>query len=664
MSHIQSVKKQKITALILVGSRDFGRCPLTTRLPTALWPVAGQTALERLLIHLANQGIEQAVICSSGDSSSLFASIHSDHRLELKFLDEQLPVGTAGCIRDAAGDKTDALLLVLPASLINPPEIDVLISAHLKGGSDLTVMLNPSRTNSKQIGHTSGIYVCSTGILEYIPKGGYCDIKEGLIPVMLCAGKTIHAATLPRHVGNFRNRQEYLYAIANYLEQIPEIHTDLKQSKGTNSQNIWMGTQTNIEPGARICGPVIIMDDTHVSSGAVILGPAILGNNVAVERNSIVANSVLWDGVQVGSNCQVQRCVVDYNAALHDNAIAQDKCILFKPKPILHRLVNRASKIVKDSKYRSLHALQPRLAKISKRLPSWITWDIRNIVKLFAPILIIIAFLWSYKSGLKDLWSVWLINDEYSSGLLVPFLAVYVLWSRRRTIAQCPINPSVYGVLVFLAAQALRLFGLLFMFGSAERLSIALSIAALVLLLFGWQLFKKVATVLLFLCLMLPWPNRVQAAISLPLQRWSTSSAVFCLELIGYEPIQEGNVIHIGQSTVAIAEACNGLRMITAFFVISGFVALLVKRAWWEKLILLASSLPIALLCNTVRLAITAIFFTLLEGEHWEKIFHDFGGYAMMPLALAAVVAELWLLAKLTIPPETQEEIIITRKNR
>ena len=197
------------------------------------------------------------------------------------------------------------------------------------------------------------------------------------------------------------------------------------------------------------------------------------------------------------------------------------------------------------------------------------------------------------------------------------------------------------------------------MYSSAERLSIVLTIAALVLLLFGWQLLRKVSTVLLFLCLMLPWPNRVQAVVTLPLQRWATSSAVFCLEMVGYEVIREGNVIHIGDVRVAVAEACNGLRMITAFFVISGLVVLLVRRAWWEKLVVLISSLPIALLCNTIRLAITAIFFTILEGEYWEKLFHDFGGYAMMPVALAAMVAELWLLKKLTILPDKEEAIII-----
>ena len=75
-------------------------------------------------------------------------------------------------------------------------------------------------------------------------------------------------------------------------------------------------------------------------------------------------------------------------------------------------------------------------------------------------------------------------------------------------------------------------------------------------------------------------------------------------------------------------------------------------RKWWEKLVILASSMPIALMCNTTRLAITAVAFTFLIGNRWETIFHDFGGYAMMPLALAMVVVELKILTKLTTTPE------------
>jgi exosortase len=163
--------------------------------------------------------------------------------------------------------------------------------------------------------------------------------------------------------------------------------------------------------------------------------------------------------------------------------------------------------------------------------------------------------------------------------------------------------------------------------------------------------------ILLFLLLMLPVPKSVQGSIMLPLQNWATSSAVFSLEMMGLEVTREGNIIHLGSSTVAVAEACNGLRMVTAFFVISGLVALLVERAWWEKLTIFLSALPIGLFCNTLRLTMTALAFTVLKGQFWEKIFHDFGGLAMMPMALGIVMVELWVLKRLTLPPVYDAEI-------
>ena len=120
--------------------------------------------------------------------------------------------------------------------------------------------------------------------------------------------------------------------------------------------------------------------------------------------------------------------------------------------------------------------------------------------------------------------------------------------------------------MAILSTQAIRPAGLYYMYQSAERLSLVLAVAALVLLMTGWRYLWKLAGVLLFLCLMLPWPNRVQQTLAVPLQQWATGSAVFCLELAGWDVLRDGNVIHIGDTSVAVAEACNGLRMITAFF--------------------------------------------------------------------------------------------------
>lgn len=656
------ISKQNTKVIILAGSRDFGRCILPSRLPTALWPIAGIPVLERLVNSLADQGIKQATICSNGDGPLLEESIHVDARMELEFLDEPLPVGTAGCIRDAANKETDALLVVVPANMICPPTIDELINAHLEGKSDLTIMLNPNYGNGQAAMQLADIYVCNPCILKHIPKEGYFDIKEGLIPEMLRAGKSPHTATLRNHSGSFRDRQGYLSAISIYLESSPKLNTNLSTYKHSGSQNVWMTAKTEVDPDARIYGPVAIMEGARISKDAIIFGPTIIGRNVSIGQESLVVNSVLWDGAHVGQNCQIQRCVIDYQAIVRSHTVVEEKSIPFEPDGILKSSVSNVLKVANDKVSKLWQVLQLQLDKVNEKLPNWAKSPKINILPWLAASLVLIAFLWSYWPGLVDVWNIWQRSDEYSSGLLVPFLAVYILWSRRCDLVKCRLKPSVWGLFAFLGAQAFRLFGLFFIYSSAERLSIMLSIAALVLMLLGWQIFKKVSTILLFLCLMLPWPNRIQAAVALPLQSWATSSAVFCLETLGYEIIQEGNLIHIGDSTVAIAEACNGLRMITAFLVISGLVVLLVKRKWWEKLIILASSLPIALLCNTVRLTVTALAFTVLDGENWEKIFHDFGGYAMMPLALAAIVVELWLLTKLTIPEIKEEAIIITRQ--
>jgi exosortase len=523
-------------------------------------------------------------------------------------------------------------------------------------------MFNPTSKNGGSDAEVAEIYVCEPTVLQYIPKAGYCDIKESLIPAIVRAGGTVHAATLPKPVGNFQDRAGYLTAIADYLADAKNGQINLLGYRQHGSKDLWLAGSAKVEPSTRIFGPVVIMDNVSISEKAIIFGPVVVGRNVAVGKNTLVESSVLWDGSSVEENCEVRSCIVDHQATVLVDSVVSEQALPYRSEPMLKNLIFKAVKPLDDKVEQLQSSVQRHFDRVNERMPNWLRPYRENVVSWLAGSIVLIAFLWSYWPGIVDLWNIWQRSDEYSSGLLVPFLAVYILWSRRQAIAKCRIRPCLWGLFAFLGAQGVRLFGLFFMYSSVERLSTALSIAALVLLLFGWQLFRKVSTVLLFMCLMLPWPNRVQAAVAIPLQRWATSSAVFCLEMIGYEVLQEGNVIHIGSATVAVAEACNGLRMITAFFVISGLVVLLVDRVWWEKLTVLVSSLPIALFCNTVRLAITAVAFTVLSGEHWEKIFHDFGGYAMMPLSLAIIVLELWLLTKLTTVPEERRQEIIVRK--
>lgn len=663
----QMLAVNRIRAIILAGQGDFGRCPLTTSVRTALWPVAGKAVLQRLLDSLAEQDVDKVVVCSNNGGSSLAESVCTSGRMEVEFRDETLPVGTAGAIRDAARGDKDSVFFVFPAAIVCPPKIEVLLSAHRRGESDLTVMFNPGCGNGQALGDACGIYVCNGNILEHIPKAGYFDIKESLIPEMLRGGKSVHAAVLLEHTGNFRNWREYLRAVGDYLGSVDKSDSDLNGYEQRGSQNVWIAAGAEVHATARISEPVLVMDGARICEGAVIIGPAVVGRNVDVGRDAVVVGSVVWDGARLGPNCRVQRSLIGREAFIRCDSVVEEKSVLSERQGALKGSIRHISRALQEKMGGSLvrlGGLRPQLDKVCKRMPVWAGPARSRPILIPGVGLLLAAFLWSYWPEMSDLWHVWQRSDEYSSGLLVPFLAVYVLWARRREIAQAQIKPSVWwGLLAFVAAQAFRLFGLFHIYGSAQRLSIVMSIGALVLLLFGWRVVGRVFTVLLFLFLMVPWPNQIQGALSRPLQSWATTSAIFCLEMAGYDVVQHGNVIDIGGKLVEVAWACNGLRMVTAFFVINGLVMLLVKGAWWEKLIILASSLPVALLCNTVRLTITAIAFTMIEGERWEEIFHDFGGYAMMPLAIAMVVAELWLLRKLTTAPTRQEAIIVTRQD-
>ena len=320
--------RKTIRAIILAGGSDFGRCGLIARLPTALWSVAGRPVLERLLTSLADQGVSRVVVCCNGGSSLLAESICTDERLKVEFLEETLPVGTAGAIRNAGRGDKDTLHIVFPAGIVSPPQVDELLAAHRRGGCELTVMFNPGSGNERAMGETSGLYVCGGEVLEHIPKGGYFDIKEGLIREMVRVGKGVHAAVLPGHAGSFRDRREYLRAIGDYLECVEKPSADVRACEQQGSRNVWIAAGATVHSTAKICEPVIVMDGAAISEGAVILGPTMLGSGVSIDKDAVVDNSVIWDDARLGPNCRVQRCLVGCGAVVRRNSVVQDVNVL------------------------------------------------------------------------------------------------------------------------------------------------------------------------------------------------------------------------------------------------------------------------------------------------------------------------------------------------
>ena len=633
-----------VVAVILAGGRDFGRCPLTTAMAAWAWSVEGKSVLARLIDSLLNSNVKKVLVCSNSDVLYARKSLDLRDHPAVEFINEPLPVGTAGCLRLAASRCSASYYALYSASMVTPPDVKWITNAHAAAKSNLTVFLQP--TENGAVVSTAGVYMADAKAAKCVPSAGYCDIKEGLIPILWRKGLSSGALTLQHDSGSYRNIDQYLRAIGGYLKNA-ENHTG------------FVHAQAKVSPSARISGPVSIQAGARIDAGSVILGPAIIESGSVVGPSAVIRSSVLWSGSKVGPGACVSNSVLAHDAVVPQKAFIQNKACLATTLNPGDRLT-QAAYFAKTRISQLCTIVEDAFEKhASKFIPSWMRVKTGSAtVSVLWLMGIFMALLWLYWPEITELCAIWTKSDEYSSGLLVPFLAGYIIWSRWSKLRSVAVNPCIWGLALLAISQLLRLFGLTFMYASAQRLSLILSVAGLTWFLFGTQFFKKIIPVVLFLILMLPMPKSVHSRMMLPLQHWATVSAVFSLETLGFEVWREGNMIHVNNVTVAVAEACNGLRMLTAFFIISTLVVLVVERTWWEKFIILLSAVPIGFFCNTVRLTLTAIAFTVIQGQFWEKVFHDFGGIAMMPLALAAIVLELWLLRRIFVLPASNPQPI------
>src|SRR5262249_50879152 len=121
----------------------------------------------------------------------------------------------------------------------------------------------------------------------------------------------------------------------------------------------------------------------------------------------------------------------------------------------------------------------------------------------------------------------------------------------------------------------------------------------------------------------------------------------------------EGNIILIEDNQLGVADACSGLGMLLTFFALSTAFALVVRRPRIDRLMLVASAVPVAVTANVARITATGLAY-YAAGPHSaaaHAILHDLAGWLMMPLAMLLLWAELLLLGKLFVEQKAPEPL-------
>jgi exosortase len=271
---------------------------------------------------------------------------------------------------------------------------------------------------------------------------------------------------------------------------------------------------------------------------------------------------------------------------------------------------------------------------------------------------LVLAICWTYWPALGMVSQKW-SAAHYSHGWLVPFFSLFLLWHRRQYLAGVDWTPNWWGLAFIGAAVLLRLADGFYYVRWFDTLSLIPCLAGLCVLLGGWTALRWAWPAIAFLFFMLPLPYSVETAGAYRLRLIATSTSTFALQTLGLPAIADGTDIFINEHSLQIAPACSGMGMLLIFFALSTAIVLIIKRPWMDKLIVLFSAIPIAILANIVRITMTALLFEVaafLENE-WlrakaDVLFHDGAGYLMMLVALVLLLIELKILDRLFIPVE------------
>jgi exosortase len=291
-----------------------------------------------------------------------------------------------------------------------------------------------------------------------------------------------------------------------------------------------------------------------------------------------------------------------------------------------------------------------------------------------------IVFAWAYWPVILLLTQVWESHPDYSHGWLVVPAALYFLWARR---AQMPQPDALVshgdgasrrrgraaprregfawgGLAFFVLGLAVWLAGSVVYVDSLQGWSIPFWVAGAVWLLAGRRMLVWALPAIFFLAFMIPLPFKGERLLSVPLQACATEFSCWILQCLGEPAITEGNVVLLGDHHLNVIEACSGLRIFISIMALAYVYFVLAPRPWWTKVALVVSILPVSLLVNAMRIALTGLLKAHISSEAAHTFGHDLAGWLMLPMAAGLLWCVVWFVGKLIV----EVQVVTSRELR
>ena len=289
-----------------------------------------------------------------------------------------------------------------------------------------------------------------------------------------------------------------------------------------------------------------------------------------------------------------------------------------------------------------------------------------------------------FRTNLARLWdktNPFYGEANWAHAICVPLVGLYYLYIYRDELLKAKVQPNWFALPILIAGPLVMLYGIYpGQNDYIKDLAIPITLAGLVLFMCGWQVFRITWFPIVFLICAFPWPGLVYSRVAGPLQQLAATVAVEVMKLTGVTAAQSGTKIVIGDGmsvrVLNVAEACAGMRSLMTFITVGAAMAFLSARPLWQKLIITASAIPIAIFCNVMRVSGQGLLDKYGSHEWSEGFAHQFAGMVMLVPAffLLLLVGKILDLAVIEVAdpvarkpgavkrPAAQKDILVRRK--
>ena len=240
-------------------------------------------------------------------------------------------------------------------------------------------------------------------------------------------------------------------------------------------------------------------------------------------------------------------------------------------------------------------------------------------------------------------------KEAFSYCWLIPPIVFFLIWLKRDALASILSKPSWLGLLPIGLGIVFFWLGELGGEYFTVYVSSWLILVGLCLLHLGWKKLKTIGFALFFILTMFPVPDFINTRIMLQLRMISSKLGVAMIRAYGLPVARNGNIIDLGFTKLQVVDACSGLHSLISLIVLGLLLVYFFKDHIWKRAVLLLSTIPLAIVTNSMRIAVTGILYKYFGAGVAEGFFHKFSGLLIFTICIPVLLIEMKVLEKL--PP-------------